>query len=169
MTGPSIKINSKADSDHRVLVARFGSPNGAKSGLEQLKGAGSRLGNAAVIEREADGKVGFTETQDWGIGKSALVGAVAAMILPGVGMILGALAGGVAAHLIDLGFPDAILSQMGSGLENGTSMLVVLVHQGDLARAEQLLTQAGGTILGSGVDADLGALSDQLRQGGASA
>jgi hypothetical protein len=52
-------------------------------GLDQLKNAGTRLGNAAVIEREADGKIGFTETRTGGIGKSAAIGAVAALRAPG--------------------------------------------------------------------------------------
>ncbi|HNV77368.1 MAG TPA: hypothetical protein PKH96_21995, partial [Gemmatimonadaceae bacterium] len=84
----------------KIVIARYGSTGGAKLGLDQLKNAGTRLGNAAVIEREADGKIGFTETQDWGIGKSAAIGAVAALVLPGIGPVMGALAGGLAAYFI---------------------------------------------------------------------
>ncbi len=152
----------------KILVARFSSSLGAKAGLEQLKNAGTRIGNAAVIEREADGKIAFHETQDWGIGKSALVGALAALVLPGIGPVMGAIAGGLAAYLIDAGFPDDLLRQMGAGLEIGTSMLVVLIEQADLPHAEQVAIQAGGTILGSGFDADLAAVLEKLR-GGASA
>lgn len=151
----------------KIIIARFGSSAGAKLGLEQLKNAGVRMGNGAVIEREADGKVSFHETQDWGIGKSAAVGAVAAMILPGIGMVMGALAGGLAAYFIDAGFPDDLLRQLGSGLDVGTSMLVALVREEDLARAEQVIGAAGGTVIGSGFEPDLAAAMDRLRPGGA--
>ncbi|MEO7966293.1 MAG: DUF1269 domain-containing protein [Gemmatimonadaceae bacterium] len=167
MTTPAAPTPSPAAQTKKILVARFSSSLGAKAGLEQLKNAGSRLGNAAVIEREADGKISFTETQDWGVGKSALVGALAAIVIPGIGPIMGAIAGGLAAYLIDAGFPDDLLRQMGAGLEIGTSMLVVLVEGTDLAHAEQVVVQAGGTVLGSGFDADLGAVLAKMREGGA--
>jgi hypothetical protein len=63
----------------KIIIVRFGTSTGAKLGLDQLKNAGTRLGNGAVIEREPDGTVKFNETKDWGIGKSAAVGAVAAL------------------------------------------------------------------------------------------
>lgn len=166
MTTPaSPSTPSPSAQTKKILVARFSSSLGAKAGLDQLKNAGTRLGNAAVIEREADGKISFNETQDWGIGKSALVGALAAIVLPGIGPVMGAIAGGLAAYLIDAGFPDDLLRQMGTGLEIGTSMLVVLVEQTDLAHAEQVVIQAGGTVLGSGFDADLRAVLEKLRGG----
>jgi len=150
----------------RIVIARFSSAGGAKLCLDQLKNAGTRMGNGAVIEREADGKVSFTETQDWGIGKSAAVGAVAALILPGVGLVMGALAGGLAAYFIDAGFPDDLLRQLGSGLEVGTSMVVVLVLEEDLAHSEQSIVAAGGTVLGSGFEPDLAAAMERLRASG---
>jgi uncharacterized membrane protein len=151
----------------RIIIARFGTSAGAKLSLDQLKNAGTRMGNGAVIEREADGKVSFSETQDWGIGKSAAVGALAALILPGVGLVMGALAGGLAAYFIDAGFPDDLLRQLGSGLEVGTSMVVVLVREEDLAHAEQAIVSAGGTVLGSGFEPDLAAAMERLRASGA--
>lgn len=151
----------------KIVVSRFGSEGGAKLCLDQLKNAGVRLGNAAVIEREADGKVSFNETKDWGMGKSAAVGALAALILPGIGPIMGALAGSVAAYFIDAGFPDSLLQQLGGGLDIGTSMLVALIREDDLAQAESVVVTAGGTVLGSGFEPDLAAAMEKLRQAGA--
>ncbi len=151
----------------KIVIASFGTSMGAKLGLDQLKNAGVRLGNAAVIEREADGKVSFNETQDWGLGKSAAVGALAAFILPGIGPIMGALAGGVAAYFIDAGFPDSALRQLGSGLEIGTSMLVALLHEDDITHAEGIIVTAGGTVIGSGFEPDLNAAMARMREGGA--
>ncbi|HEX4935033.1 MAG TPA: DUF1269 domain-containing protein, partial [Gemmatimonadaceae bacterium] len=152
----------------KIVIARYPTTGGAKIGLDQLKNAGTRLGNVAVIEREVDGKIGFTETQDWGIGKSAAVGALAAIILPGIGPVMGALAGGLAAYFIDAGFPDDLLRQLGSGLEVGGSMLVALVREEDLPHAEQVITAGGGVVIGSGFEPDLGAALERMRNGGAS-
>lgn len=159
MTAPSTPA-----ADRKILIVRFDSPGGADSGLERIKSAGARLGNAAIIVREADGTVKFTETKDWGIGKSAAVGALAAIILPGIGLVVGAAAGALAAYLIDAGFPDALLKQLGTGLEESSSMLVVLVQDTDITVAETASTQAGGTVLGSGLETDLSAAMDKVRQ-----
>lgn len=147
-----------------IIVASFPTTDSAKGGLDRLKSAGVRLGNAAVVKRKADGQVEFTETQDWGIGKSAAVGALAALLLPGIGPIAGALVGGVAAHFIDAGFPDALLKQMGTGLEMGTSMLVALVEDADTGHAERVLSEGGATVLGSGLEADLSSALDKMRR-----
>lgn len=163
MTGPS--SSSPPPVARKIVIARFASAGGAKLGLDQLKGAGARLGNAAVIEREPGGDVKFSETQDWGIGKSAAVGAVAAIILPGIGPIMGALAGGLAAYFIDAGFPDDLLRQLGSGIEAGTSMLVALVREDDLTHAEQVIASVGGTVIGSGFEPDLAAALTRMRDG----
>lgn len=147
----------------KIIVATFPGADGAKNGLDRLKGAGIRLGNAALVKRQLNGQVEFNETQDWGVGKSAAVGAVAALVLPGIGPIAGAIVGGVAAHFIDAGFPDALLKQMGTGLDAGTSMLVALAEESDTGLAERTLVDSGGTILGSGLEADLSAALDRLR------
>ncbi|MCC6318821.1 MAG: DUF1269 domain-containing protein [Gemmatimonadaceae bacterium] len=152
MTAPSGPASTK-----RIIVASFPTSEGAGGGLDRLKAAGARLGNAAVIRRMADGQVEFKETQDWGIGKSAAVGAVAALLLPGIGPFAGAIVGGLAAHFVDAGFPDPLLKQMGSGIGVGTSMLVALVESADIAHAERTLTDGGATILGSGLESDLSA------------
>ncbi|MEO6447404.1 MAG: DUF1269 domain-containing protein [Gemmatimonadaceae bacterium] len=150
----------------KIIVASFVQQGGAKLALDQLKNAGVRLGNAAVIEHEISGKVSFHESKDWGLGKSAAVGALAAIILPGIGAVMGALAGGMAAYFIDAGFPDPLLRQMGGGLEPGSSMLVALVSEGDLGHAESTLVAAGGTVLGSGFEPDLEAAMAKIQQRG---
>ncbi len=152
----------------KILIARFANEGGAKQGLAQLKNAGARLGNAAVIQRESDGTVSFKETEDWGVGKSAAVGALAALVLPGIGPMMGALVGGLAAYFIDAGFPDALLKQIGSGLDVGASLLVVLVREDDQVLTESVLVAAGGTILGHGLESDLAAVLEKMRQGGVS-
>ena len=152
-----------APESKKIIVASYPSTLGAKAGLDRLKNAGARLGNVALVQRMADGRVEFTETQDWGLGKSAAVGALAAMLLPGIGLFAGALLGGVAAHFIDAGFPDALLKQMGSGIPEGTSLLIALTEEADLGHAERVVAETGGTMIGSGLEADLERAMGKLR------
>lgn len=147
----------------KIMIASFPAPDGAGRALELLKAAPVRLGNVAQIQRNADGKVEFTESQDWGVGKSALVGAIAGLLLPGVGTITLAAGGALAAYFIDLGFPDPLLKQMGEGLDANSSMLVALVDESGIVRAGEVITQAGGTMQGTSDETDLAAALATLR------
>ena len=143
------------DGTRKILIASFLDTSGAKRALELLKSASLGLGNTAIVTRDAEGTVDFTESADWGIGKSALVGAIAGLLLPGVGTITMAAGGALAAYFIDLGFPDALLKQMGEGLSTNTSVLVALVEETSLARATDVIVQASGTIAGTSGETDL--------------
>lgn len=157
-------MTAPAASSRKILIASFGGPMGAESALNLLKASPVSLGNVAIVKREGDGKVEFTETQDWGVGKSALVGAIAGLLLPGVGTITMAAGGALAAYFIDLGFPDALLKQMGEGLEVNTSMIVALVDEAGMSRASEVITQAGGTIQGTSHETDLAAAMATMKR-----
>lgn len=158
MTSPA------AAPEKKIIIARFPSTDGAEAAVPRLKHAGVPLGNVAHIEKDGAGEVKFTESQDWGIGKSAAVGAVAAIILPGIGVVLGAAAGALAALFIDAGFPDALLKQAGNGLlSNNQSALIALVQADSMSAAEQVVRDAGGTVLGSGTESELAAAMDRIR------
>ena len=144
-------------STRRILIASFDTPKGAERAVGLLKAASIGLGNVALVTREGSGEAEFTESQDWGMGKSALVGAIAGLILPGVGTITLAAGGALAAYFLDLGFPDALLKQMGEGLAPDTSMLVALVDATAVARAGEVLAGGGGVVLGSTGETDLAA------------
>jgi uncharacterized membrane protein len=143
------------DIARKIVIASFQSPKGAEQTLALIRGANVSLGNTAVVTRNESGEVNFTESQDWGIGKSALVGAIAGLLLPGVGTITLAAGGALAAYFIDLGFPDALLKQMGEGLAADSSMLVLLVADLGVARAMEIVTQQGGTVIGTSTESDL--------------
>ncbi len=147
----------------RIVIASFITPKGAETTVALLKAATVSLGNTAVVTRDDSGEVSFTESQDWGIGKSALVGAIAGLLLPGVGTLTLAAGGALAAYFIDRGFPDAQLKQMGEGLAPESSMLVLLVAEHDVARATEVLSQGGGTVIGSSTESDLTAAIANLR------
>jgi uncharacterized membrane protein len=146
-----------AEASRKIVIASFATPGGAEAALHLLKAATVSLGNVAIVGRDPGGKVQFTETQDWGIGKSALVGAIAGLLLPGVGTITMAAGGALAAYFIDLGFPDALLKQMGEGLDQNSSMLIALVDEAGVPRAGEVIAQGGGTVLGTSHETDLAA------------
>ena len=146
-----------AEASRKIVIASFPTPGGADAALHLLKAAPVSLGNVAIVTRDPSGKVNFTETQDWGIGKSAVVGAIAGFLLPGVGTITMAAGGALAAYFIDLGFPDPLLKQMGEGLDQNSSMLIALVDDAGLTRAGEVIAQGGGTVLGTSHETDLAA------------
>ncbi len=146
-----------ADASRKILIASFDTPGGADAALHLLKTAQVSLGNVAIVKRDPNGKVEFNESQDWGIGKSALVGAIAGLLLPGVGTITMAAGGALAAYFIDLGFPDPLLKQMGEGLDQNSSMIVALVDEAGLTRANEVIAQGGGSVLGTSHETDLAA------------
>ncbi len=148
----------------QILIANFATPAGASNALDLLKGSSVSLGNTALVTRDATGKVEFTESADWGVGKSALVGAIAGLLLPGVGSITMAAGGALAAYFIDLGFPDALLKQMGEGLTADSSMLVALVEDSGVTRAGEVIVQAGGTVMGTTHETDLAAAMASLKR-----
>lgn len=152
------------ETSRKILISGFPTPTGAAAALDLLKASSVALGNTAIVTRDASGKVGFTESADWGVGKSALVGALAGFLLPGVGTITMAAGGALAAYFIDLGFPDALLKQMGEGLTEDSSALVALVDDGSVPRATEVIAQSGGTLLGSSQETDLAAAMATLRR-----
>lgn len=147
-----------------ILIASFNTPSGAESGVALLKSASIGLGNVAVITRDGSGEVKFTESQDWGVGKSALIGAVAGLILPGVGTITLAAGGALAAYFLDLGFPDSLLKQMGEGLIADSSMLVALVDASSKSRASEVLSQGGGAIVASTEETELARAIESMQR-----
>ena len=153
-----------ANASRKILIASFDTPGGADAALHLLKTAQVSLGNVAIVKRDPNGKVEFNESQDWGIGKSALVGAIAGLLLPGVGTITMAAGGALAAYFIDLGFPDPLLKQMGEGLDQNSSMIVALVDEAGLTRANEVIAQGGGTVLGTSHETDLAAAMATMKR-----
>jgi uncharacterized membrane protein len=148
----------------KIMISSFDTPGGADAALQLLKAAPVALGNVAVVKRDQNGKVEFNESQDWGVGKSALVGAIAGLLLPGVGTITMAAGGALAAYFIDLGFPDPLLKQMGEGLDANSSMLVALVDEAGMTRATEVVAQAGGNVLGTSHETDLAAAMATMKR-----
>jgi uncharacterized membrane protein len=138
----------------QVIVAAFPSEEGAKDALKMIKKDKIKRANAAVVSKNEKGKLHIKEQHDWGMGKAAVVGGLASLIIPGVGIVLGAAGGAVLAKLVDAGFPDDTLQHMGRALDSNHSALVVLVDTYDREHVERVMLDAGGQIVSHKLDTE---------------
>jgi uncharacterized membrane protein len=143
---------------YEMMVVAFENEYKADEVLSTLKQldveATVDLKSAAVVKRDAEGKVRIKETTDFDAKQGAIGGAVAGGLLgllTGkllVGALVGAAGGAVAGKGIDLGLNDEYLETVGESLESQNSALVALIafERVDRAMAE-LEKFEGGTIL----------------------
>ena len=143
---------------HEMVVIAFEEEYRADEVLSALKQldveATVDLKSAAVVKRDAEGKVTIKETKDFDAKQGAIGGAVAGGLLGLLtgslvrGAILGAAGGAVAGKGIDMGLNDEYLESVGESLGSGTSAIVALVFFERVERAmEELDKFEGGTIL----------------------
>lgn len=150
----------------QVIVANFVNRDGAKDALKALKRDKVKRGDVAILSKSEKGKVRVKETADWGGGKGAVAGALVGAFIPVVGMIGGAIIGGVAAKLRDGGFPNDTLKQMAESLEPDHSMFVMLTDSDSVAEVERVLSEAGGQLVSHPVSADLASELDEAAEAG---
>lgn len=141
-----------------LIVAAFNDESKANQVMADLKKLQEQdvilLVNAAVMTKDAAGKVSIRETQDVSSGKGALFGAVAGGLvglLGGpLGVIIGAAAGaatgGVAANKIDMGFPDDMLAELQDTLKPNSSAILALIQHQWVDRLMEELEKAGATL-----------------------
>lgn len=123
-----------------MFVAAFVDERAADAALEGLKEA-KRSGefyydDAAVIRRDAEGKLHIKETGDMSSGKGAGIGALIGGVIGilggpagiAIGAGAGAAIGGIAAHH-DAGFSNESLKEIGSALVPGSSAIAATTSQ----------------------------------------
>jgi uncharacterized membrane protein len=156
-----------------LIVAAFKDEQSAKSALEELKKAKKEgliaVEGAAVLRKDAKGKLHISETEDIGGGKGAAFGGV---VGAGIGLIagaalaaplaIGALVGGLASKLRDSGFSNERLEKLGSSLTPGSSAIVAVVEHTWVQKVEDALAEAGADALTEQIGADI---ADQLEKG----
>ena len=138
-----------------LVIAAFQDEGGADAALAALKQAKKekllQIKDAAVLRRNAQGKLQVNEIGDMtgtrGAGTGLVVGAALGILTGGATLVLagvGAAAGGLAARLRDSGFKDERLKKLGEGLKPGSSAIVALVGNKDLAgQAQKEFRKAG--------------------------
>lgn len=151
-------MSTQETPNYEMMVVAFEDEYKADEVLNTLKQmdveATVDLKSAAVVKRDAEGKVRIKETKDFDAKQGAIGGAVAGGLLgllTGrflVGAIVGAAGGAAAGHGIDMGLNDEYLKTVGESLGSGSSAIVALVSFERVERAmEELDKFEGGTIL----------------------
>jgi uncharacterized membrane protein len=118
------------------------------------------LHNAALITRDASGKIAIHETGDFtpaqGATGGAVLGAVVGLLRGKLigSALLGAGAGYLAGKVLDLGFDDSFLKQIGDSLTPDSSALVLAIEFERLDEALQVLDQYHGHIIRQSLPAD---------------
>jgi uncharacterized membrane protein len=146
---------AKPSEPNEMLVVAYPSEGEADQVLKALQQLDHehvvQLKNAAVVVRDRAGKISLRETHDFDAKQGAIVGALAGGLIGKLtgGSVLGEAAlgavGGVAvSRVIDLGFNDAYLREVGANLPPGSSALVAVVHFDHLDQALQTLQQFPG-------------------------
>src|SRR5947209_1624240 len=77
------RTHMSTDSLHFVAAA-FPTNDGADFALGRLKTAQIKRGNVALLSRGQGDRLRISETHDWGMGKSAILGGLAAILVPGI-------------------------------------------------------------------------------------
>jgi len=162
-----------ADVPVQVIVAAFNDLNGASQALTSLKEAKKErlieIEDAAVLTKDADGKVKIKETADMRAGKGATIGAIAGGVVGllagpvGWAALGGGVVGGLAAKLHDGGFPDDRLRQLAEGLTPDSSALVAVIDHRWVADLERELARQGADVVTEGLRDDIAA---RLKEGG---
>ncbi|HEY1407422.1 MAG TPA: DUF1269 domain-containing protein [Promineifilum sp.] len=157
----------------QLIVAAFQDENAAKEALQTLKTLKKErligIRNAAVLRKDAEGKIHIKETADMGGAKGSAIGGVAgaaigliagpALLVP---VAVGALVGGLSAKLRDSGFSDARLKALGEGLKPGSSAIVAVVEHRWVAEVEAAIAEAGADAVTAELQADI---ASQLEAG----
>jgi len=152
----------------QLIVAAFQDERSAAEALRALKQARREkligIQNAAVLRKDAKGKLHIQETADMGGGKGATLGGVAgaaigliagpALLVPAA---VGALVGGLAAKLRDSGFSDERLKALGENLKPGSSAIVAVVEHRWVDEVEQAMAEAGADAVTAALGADIAA------------
>jgi uncharacterized membrane protein len=157
----------------QVVVAAFKDENSASQALKALKQARNegliKIVDAAVLRKDADGKLHIKETADMGGGKGAVIGGVLGGVVGllagpvGWAAVGGAVIGGLAAKLRDGGFKDERLKKLGEGLGPGNSAIVAVVEHIWVAQVEKAMADAGADAVTAEISADI---AKQLAAGG---
>lgn len=148
-----------SDAPVQLIVAAFQTETGAKDALNKLKEAKKedliKILNAALITMNQKGKVKIHETGDTSGKKGAVIGGALGILLPGVGTLVGAAIGGLAAKMRDSGFQDDRLKVIGQGLKPGTSAIVAVVEHVWVDQLETEMRESGADVVTQAISDDI--------------
>jgi uncharacterized membrane protein len=157
-----------ADAPVQLIVAAFQDEGGASAALSMLKEAKKEklvaIKDAAVLRKDAEGKLHVNEIGDM---TGTRGGAIGAVVGAGLGILtggaalaaagIGAVAGGLAAKLRDSGFNDQRLRKLGESLTPSSSAIVAVIEHTWVAELEEELRKAGAEVVREAIAADIAA------------
>jgi uncharacterized membrane protein len=123
------------------------------------------LDDAAVIEKDADGKVQIHDEVDRGIKVGALAGGILGLFLsfmfPIAGLVIGAGGGALVGKLMDLGVDKNFVKDVTESLKPGSSALFVIIRDADAEAALAAIRPYRGTLYQTTLSTDL---ENELRE-----
>ena len=147
----------------QLIVFVLPTPDGAyamREALDELRRQDViELGDAAVVERSADGKVRLQQATNL-VGAGALGGAVWGALVglvflsPWLGLAAGAVAGALAGRFTDIGIDDDFIHQLAKTITPGQSALFLLIDRWDEPTVLAQLAAFDATILRTSLAAD---------------
>lgn len=150
-----------------LIVSAFQSEDGADNALDAIVQAKKdklvKIREAAVVRRDAGGRLHINERGDLtaggGAASGAALGAVIGLFGGPIGALLGGAVGGaiggLAGRLIDTGIPDQRLKQIGEALRPGTSAIVAMIEHAWVGELQAEFDRAGGDTLAAAVTEDI--------------
>lgn len=149
-----------------LIVAAFNEEKAADEALSELKAAKKEhligIQAAAVIRRDAKGKLHIREVGELSPGRGmaggAVLGAALGIITGGVGLVLGAvgaLVGRIIGKRHDVGFPNRRLQQVGESLKPGSSAIAAVIEHKWVEQLEEELDELGADVLTAAIAADV--------------
>ena len=120
-----------------------------------------RIEDAAIVTKDAGGRIRIHQTRDVGTGQGAMAGTWLGMfagllfMVPLVGAALGAAIGGIWAKLRDIGISDREMKEMGEGLAPGSAALFLLFEPLATTTLVREMHRFNGKVLRSTLPDDL--------------
>ena len=151
--------------ERKIVAAAFPTPDGGSRGAGAVGGAfPEKVGNAAVLHVNAEGKVKFVESKDWGAGRGALVGGAIGILGGPIGILAGGGIGALAAKLRDSGFNNQQLEQLGGTLTENSSAVVIEIAADAVPTVQELLKVLGAPhIVVEDIDSSVADIFDSER------
>ena len=147
----------------QLIVFVLPTPDGAyamREALDELRRQDViELGDAAVVERSADGKVRLQQATNL-VGAGALGGAAWGALVglvflsPWLGLAVGAVAGALAGRFTDIGIDDDFIRQLAETIAPGQSALFLLIDRWDEPAVLGQLAAFDATLLRTSLPAD---------------
>jgi uncharacterized membrane protein len=142
---------------HNVVVVTFDESSKAYQALTILRRTNAEgrvvVRGAAVVEREADGKIRVPEGDDnligAGVAGGSLIGITVGVLGGPIGMLLGLGTGALAGGLVDVDRADTsdeVLTQMGSEVPVGQTALIAEVDEYAVEVIDDEMGKIGGTV-----------------------